>query len=58
MIRSSKYLCDLAEMDIPERRIFTIAAKDWKKFVAWANRPAREIEGVADLARKALTWRE
>src|SRR5271155_4404217 len=49
---------DAAEMDVLERRIVTIAAKDWKKFEAWANRPAQEIEGLKDLARNAPTWRE
>ena len=37
---------DAAEADILERRIVTIAAKDWEAFEAWANRPAEEIEGA------------
>jgi len=49
---------DAAEMDVTERRTVTIPAKDWKKFEAWANRPAEEIEGLRDLASKAPTWRE
>ena len=49
---------DAAEADVLERRIVTIAAKDWNKFEAWANRPAEQIEGLKDLARKAPTWRE
>jgi uncharacterized protein (DUF1778 family) len=49
---------DAAEADVLERRIIAIAAKDWKKFEAWANRPAEEIEGLKDLVRKAPTWRE
>jgi len=48
---------DAAEMDVLERRIVTIAAKDWKKFEAWASRPAEEIEGLKDLAGTAPTWR-
>ena len=47
-----------AEADVIERRIVTIPTKDWKKFEAWANRPAQEIEGLKDLARKAPTWQE
>jgi uncharacterized protein (DUF1778 family) len=47
---------DAAEVDVLERRIVTIAAKDWKKFEAWANRPAEEIEGLKELARKPPTW--
>ena len=39
---------EAAETDVLERRIITIAAKDWKKFEAWANRPAKEIEGLYD----------
>jgi uncharacterized protein (DUF1778 family) len=48
---------DAAEADILERRIVTIAAKDWEAFEAWANRPAEEIEGVKDLVGRAPTWR-
>jgi uncharacterized protein (DUF1778 family) len=49
---------DAAELDVLERRIVTIPAKDWKKFEAWTNRPAEEIEGLKELAGKAPTWRE
>lgn len=49
---------DAAETEVLERRIVTIAAKDWEAFEAWANRPAEEIEGLKDLAHKAPTWRE
>jgi len=49
---------DAAEVDVLERRIITIAAKDWKKFEAWANRPAEGIEGLKELARKLPTWQE
>ena len=48
---------DAAEADILERRIVTIAAKDWEAFEAWAHRPAEEIEGVKDLVGRAPTWR-
>lgn len=49
---------DAAELDVLDRRIVTIPARDWKKFEAWANRPAEEIESLKELARKAPTWRE
>jgi len=49
---------DAAEVDVLERRSVVIPAKDWKKFEDWANRPAREIEGLKELAQKAPTWRE
>ena len=49
---------DAAEVDVLERRIVTIRARDWKKFEAWANRPAEAIAGLEDLVRKAPTWQE
>ena len=49
---------DAAEADVLERRTVTIPAKDWKKFEAWANRPAEDIEGLRDLARKVPTCQE
>ena len=55
---SRRRALDAAEMDVTERRIVTIPAKDWKKFEAWASRPAEDIEGLKDLASKAPTWRE
>jgi uncharacterized protein (DUF1778 family) len=49
---------DAAEVDLLERRIVTIPARDWEAFEAWANRPPEEIGGLKDLARKAPTWRK
>jgi len=49
---------DAAEVDVLERRIVVIPAKDWKKFEDWANRPGREVEGLKELAARAPTWRE
>jgi uncharacterized protein (DUF1778 family) len=49
---------EAAEVDVLERRIVTIPAKDWERFEAWAARPAREIAGLKDLARKPPTWRK
>jgi uncharacterized protein (DUF1778 family) len=49
---------DAAEADVLERRIVSIPAKDWKKFEAWANRPAEAIEGLKDLTRTPPTWQE
>jgi hypothetical protein len=48
----------LEATDVVDRRIVTIPAKDWKKFEAWANRAAEEIEGLKNLACLAPTWRE
>jgi uncharacterized protein (DUF1778 family) len=49
---------DAAELDVTERRIITIPAKDWKKFEAWASEPAAEISELRELARKAPTWQK
>lgn len=49
---------DAAEADILDRRVVIISAKDWKAFETWANRPAQEIAGLKELARKAPTWQE
>jgi uncharacterized protein (DUF1778 family) len=49
---------DAAEMDVQERRIVSIPAKDWKKFEAWAKRPAEKIKGLADLTRLTPTWQK
>jgi uncharacterized protein (DUF1778 family) len=49
---------EAAEIDIMERRIVTIPAKDWARFEAWAARPARALPGLEELARRAPTWRK
>jgi uncharacterized protein (DUF1778 family) len=49
---------DAAELDVTERRLITIPAKDWKKFEAWASEPAAEIPELKELARKAPTWQK
>ena len=49
---------EAAEMDVLERRIVAIPAKDWERFEAWAARPARAIAGIKELARRPPTWRK
>ena len=49
---------DAAEADVLDRRIVTIAAKEWEAFEAWANRPPRKIAAIEALARVAPTWRK
>jgi uncharacterized protein (DUF1778 family) len=49
---------EAAEIDMTERRIVTIPAKDWARFEAWAARPARSIAGLKELARRGPTWRK
>ena len=48
---------EAAEIDILERRVVVIPAKDWKAFEAWVERPAEAIPALEKLARKAPTWR-
>ena len=49
---------EAAEMEVLERRIITIPAKDWKRFEAWAAKPARMTAGLNELARRPPTWRK
>ena len=49
---------DAAEIDLVERRVVTIPAKDWDAFEAWAHKPARRIVAVEKLAAKPPTWRK
>ena len=49
---------EAAEMEILERRIVAIPAKDWERFEAWAAKPARQIAGLRALARQSPTWRK
>jgi len=48
---------EAAEIDMTERRIVTIPAKDWDRFEAWARKPAREVAGLKELAKRPPTWR-
>ena len=49
---------EAAELEVMDRRVVTIPAKDWARFESWAARPAREIPGVKELARRPPTWRK
>jgi len=49
---------EAAEISILERRIVTIAAKDWERCEAWAHAPAREIPALKGLADRSPTWAE
>jgi uncharacterized protein (DUF1778 family) len=49
---------EAAEIEVLERRIVTIPAKEWKRFEAWAAKPARKIAGLNALARRPTTWRK
>ena len=49
---------EAAEIDMTERRIVTIPAKDWERFETWARRPAREVASLKELAKRPPTWRK
>lgn len=49
---------EAAEMDMLERPVVTIPAKDWEAFEAWADRPAERIAALEELARSDPAWRE
>jgi uncharacterized protein (DUF1778 family) len=49
---------EAAEIDVLERRVVVIPAKDWERFEAWAAKPARELAGIKELARRPPTWRK
>ena len=49
---------EAAEIDVLERRIVAIPAKDWEAFEAWAHRPPRKIAALAELARTDPKWRK
>ena len=49
---------EAAEMEVLERRIVAIPAKDWERFEAWAAKPARAVAGLNELARRPPTWRK
>ncbi len=48
---------EAAEMDLLERPVVTIPAKDWEAFEAWANRPPEKIAALEELVRTDPTWR-
>lgn len=49
---------EAAEIEIMERRLVTIPAKDWTKFESWTKAPARRIAGLRDLAASRPPWRD
>ena len=47
---------DAAEIDVLNRTIVTIPAKDWEAFEAWIERPAEAIPALRKLGRKTPSW--
>jgi uncharacterized protein (DUF1778 family) len=48
---------EAAEMDMLERPMVTIPARDWEAFESWAKRPPRKIAALQELARTNPVWR-
>lgn len=48
---------EAAEMDMLERPVVVIPAKDWEAFEAWANRPPQKIAALEELAQTDPAWR-
>jgi uncharacterized protein (DUF1778 family) len=47
---------EAAEMDVLDRRVVTIPAKDWARFEAWANAPAKQVPALRKLAKTRPAW--
>lgn len=47
---------EAAEVEVMERSVVTIPAKDWEAFEAWVSRPGKPIPALKKLARKPATW--
>ena len=46
-----------AEVEVLNRTVVTIPAKNWEKFEAWLERPAREVPALQELGRITPTWK-
>lgn len=49
---------DAAEIELIEHRLVTIPAADWEKFEAWAQRPARSVPALRELATIRPAWQD
>ncbi|MBI1867269.1 MAG: DUF1778 domain-containing protein [Methylocystis sp.] len=47
---------EAAEIDVLNRTLVTIPAKDWEAFEAWIDRPAVAIPALTKLARRTPSW--
>jgi uncharacterized protein (DUF1778 family) len=48
---------EAAEVEMLNRNIVTIPAKDWEAFEAWIARPAEAVQALSELARRTSSWR-
>jgi hypothetical protein len=44
------------EADLLDRRVVTIAAKDWARFEAWAGEPPKEVPALRRLSEVRPVW--
>jgi uncharacterized protein (DUF1778 family) len=49
---------EAAEVEVMERRIVSIPAKDWERFEAWAAKPSRVVAGLKELSATPPKWRK
>lgn len=49
---------EAAEVDLSFGTSVTIPAAHWRKFEAWAKRPAKALPGLAKLAKTRPAWRD
>ena len=49
---------EAAEIDLLERRIVTIPAKDWARFEAWTSAPAKDVPALRKLAKSRPLWQK
>ena len=49
---------EAAELEVLNRSVVTIPAKDWEAFETWLNRPAQANPGLAKLAQRVPSWEQ
>lgn len=47
-----------AELEVMNRKVITIPAKDWEKFESWLRQPARVIPQLVELAKQKPSWED
>jgi uncharacterized protein (DUF1778 family) len=47
---------EAAEIEVLNRTIVTIPAKDWAAFEAWIDRPAEAVPALTELTRRTPSW--
>ena len=47
---------EAAEIDVLNRGVVTIPARDWEAFEAWLDRPATKVTALEQLATRTPSW--